>query len=76
MMKVRIGIADTDKVVEVEADDEKSFKKELEKAIADGGLAWFKDIKGRSIGIAAGSIAFVEVESSDGEHTVGFAPAV
>ena len=75
-MKVRIGIADTDKVIEVEAADEKSFRKDLEKAVAEGGLAWFKDTKGRTVGIAAGSVAFVELESVDGEQTVGFAPAV
>ncbi len=74
-MKVRIGIANTDKVVEVEVDDLKTFKKDLAKAVEEGELGWFTDAKGRSVGIPARGIAFIEVEDSDGERTVGFAPS-
>jgi hypothetical protein len=73
-MRARIGIADTDKMVEVELEDVKTFKKEMERAVADGGLAWFTDSRGRSVGIPARNIAFVEVDDIETANTVGFAP--
>lgn len=75
-MKVRIGIANTDKLIEIEVDDAKSFKKEIEKAVEQGGLGWFTDSKGRTVGIPARNLAFIEIEEAEGERTVGFAPAV
>ncbi len=75
-MIVRIGIAETDKVVELEIDEVKTFKKEIDKALEAGGVAWFTDSKGRSVGIPARSIAFVEIEDAETHPTVGFAPAV
>jgi len=75
-MKVRIGIANTDRLIEIEVDDSKTFRKEIEKTVDEGGIGWFKDSKGRSVGIPARNIAFIEVEDSEGERTVGFAPAV
>jgi hypothetical protein len=73
-MKVRIGIADTDKLIEVEVEDVKKFKKEIERAINDGGLGWFTDSKGRTVGIPARNVAFIEIEDTEAGHTVGFAP--
>lgn len=75
-MKVRIGILETDKLVEIEVDDSKSFKKEIERALRDGDLAWFTDSKGRSVGIPASNIAFIEIEDAESGPQVGFAPAV
>ena len=75
-MKVRIGISTTDKLLELEVDDAKAFKEEMEKAVAQGGLGWFIDSKGRTVGIPARSVAFIEIEDAEGGHTVGFAPAV
>ncbi len=73
-MKVRIGISTTDKLLEIEIDDAKAFKKEMEKAVEEGGLGWFVDSKGRTVGIPAKSVAFIEIEDSEGNRTVGFAP--
>jgi hypothetical protein len=73
-MKARIGISDTDKQVEVEVDDVKTFKKEVERSVADGGVAWFTDSRGRSVGIPARNIAFVEIDDTETAKTVGFAP--
>lgn len=75
-MRVRIGIADTDKLVELEVDDVKVFKKEIERALADGGLGWFTDAKGRSVGIPARNVAFIEIDDAGAANKVGFAPAV
>jgi hypothetical protein len=73
-MRARLGIADTDKLIEIEVEDVKTFKKEVERAIADGGMAWFTDSRGRSVGVPARSIAFVEVDDNETAKTVGFAP--
>ena len=75
-MKVRIGIANTDKLIEIEIDDVKAFKEEVERAIDEGGLGWFTDSKGRTVGIPAGNVAFIELEDAGAGNTVGFAPAV
>ncbi len=73
-MKVRIGISTTDKLLEIEIDDAKGFKAEMERALAEGGLGWFVDSKGRTVGIPARSVAFIEMDDQEGSHTVGFAP--
>jgi hypothetical protein len=75
-MKVRIGIAETDKLVEIEIEEVDAFKEELERALAGGELAWFTDSKGRTVGIPARQVAFVEVDDNAGGPAVGFAPAV
>ncbi len=75
-MRVRIGIADTDKLIELEIEDVKAFKKEIEKAVAEDSLGWFIDSKGRSVGIPARNVAFIEIEDAGAGTTVGFAPAV
>ncbi len=75
-MKVRIGISTTDKLLELEIENPKSFKKEIERAVAEGGLGWFTDSKGRTVGIPARSVAFIEIEDAESGTTVGFAPAV
>ena len=73
-MKVRIGISTTDKLLELEIDDADAFRKEIERAVADGGLGWFIDSKGRSVGIPARSVAFIEIEDAQRGHTIGFTP--
>ena len=75
-MKVRLGILNTDKLVELEVEDAKAFKEEIEKAVEEGGLGWFTDSRGRSVGVPVANLAFVEIEDSDEPTTVGFAPAV
>lgn len=75
-MKVRIGISDTDKLVELEVDDLDQFKRRIESGVDDGGVEWFTDSKGRTVGIPARRVAFIEIEDADSDRTVGFAPAV
>lgn len=75
-MKVRIGISTTDKLLEIEIEDPDAFRTEMERAVSEGGLGWFVDSKGRTVGIPARSVAFIEMEDAEGERTVGFAPAV
>ena len=40
-----------------------------------GGLGWFTDSRGRSVGIPARNVAFIEMEDTEGSTAVGFAPA-
>lgn len=75
-MKVRIGIRTTDKLLELEVEDPQAFKKEIERAVGEGGLGWFTDSKGRTVGIPARSVAFIEMEDAGDTRTVGFGPAV
>lgn len=74
-MKARIGIATTDKLLEIEITDAEAFRAEVERALtADGGVSWFTDSKGRTVGIPARSVAFIEIEDAEQSRTVGFSP--
>jgi len=75
-MRVRIGITDTSKVIEVEIDDIEAFQAVMERAVADGGLAWFTDVRQRVVGVPTSAVAFVEIEATEGGPAVGFAPAM
>ena len=75
-MRVRIGISNTDKLIELEVDDAQDFRTEIERAGADGGLGWITDSKGRTVGVPARNVAFIEMENPEASTTVGFAPAV
>lgn len=73
-MRVRIGISDTDKVVELEVEDAGKFKAEVEKAIDAGGVVWFTDARGRTVGIPPQKVAYVEIDDAGGTTKVGFGP--
>ncbi len=76
-MKVRIGIADADKVIELEVEDAQEFRSEIEAQIGQAGaVAWFTDTRGRTVGVPVTKVAFVEIEGSESDRHVGFAPAV
>jgi hypothetical protein len=76
IMKVRIGISNTDKMIELEVEDIEGFRKAMERSVSDGGLGWFTDSKGRTVGIPARNVAFIEMEDAGSSKTIGFAPAV
>jgi hypothetical protein len=75
-MRVRIGIAETGKVVEIDVDDVKAFQSDVERGVADGGVVWFTDIKGRAVGIPGRALAFVEIDAEGAGPAIGFAPSV
>jgi hypothetical protein len=39
-------------------------------------MAWFTDTKGRTVGIPATKVAYVEIEEDEDGPAVGFAPAI
>lgn len=73
-MNVRIGIAETNKVVELDVDDPAAFEESLEAAFtADTALLWFEDAKKRRVGIPRDRFGFVEIDQSGNRQAVGFA---
>lgn len=73
-MKVRIAVAESSKIVELEVDDLPALKESMKTSVEAGDVFWATDTKGREVGIPAGRIAFVEVESENADVAVGFAP--
>jgi len=73
-MRVRIGIADTARELELDVDDADEFIGDLEAAYAKGdALLWVEDTGGHRVGVPLSRLGFVEFEP---EHkvSVGFAP--
>jgi hypothetical protein len=74
-LKVRIGVADSDRVVEIEAEDGTAIKKEVDEAFAEGRpILWFEDTKHRLVGIPTGKVAYVEIDQQLEARSVGFSP--
>lgn len=74
-MKARIGVADSTKVIEIEVDDAVAFRDEVETVMkSDETVAWFTDVKQRTVGVPTARIAYVEIEAEDGARSIGFAP--
>jgi hypothetical protein len=75
-VKVRIAIADSSKVIELDVDDVAAFEANIaESLVGDGALLWVDDAKKRRVGIPAGRVAYVEIETDDSKPSVGFAPS-
>ena len=74
-MKVRIGVADSDRVVEIEAEDGAAIKQEVDEAFGSGHpILWFEDTKNRMVGIPTGKVAYVEIDQQLEPRAVGFSP--
>ena len=74
-MDLRIGIADSPQVIEIELDDNvdrDEVKSKVENALNDSEILVLVDRKGRDWMIPAARIAFVEVGTSDAERRIGF----
>jgi hypothetical protein len=73
-MKVKIAIADTDRVVEIEADNPEEIRAMFEAAFQNGtAILWFEDVKRRLVGIARDKVAFIEIDTPSVGRSVGFA---
>lgn len=72
-MKVRIGIAESTKVVELETDDPAEFEQSFTAALGgDETMVWVVDAKNRRVGIPREKVSYVEIETEDGKQAVGF----
>jgi len=73
---VRIGVTYTAKELEVEMPDgteADAVKAQVEKALADGGVLWLTDRKGRSVGVPAEKVAYVDLGAQASDRRIGFA---
>lgn len=76
LLKVKIGIADAGRVVEIETDDPESIRTTVDAAFSAGTtVLWFEDTKKRLIGIPRDKVAYVEIEQETDARSVGFARA-
>jgi hypothetical protein len=76
---VKIGVTYTPKEIEVELPDDADrdqVLKDVEAALADGnGVLWLTDKRGRTVGVPATKVSYVEVGTAVRDRKVGFASA-
>lgn len=73
-MEVRIGVTQTPKEIEVELSDgnRDQVVKDIEAALADdAGVLWLTDRRGRTVGVPAAKIAYIEIAPTE-DRRVGF----
>ena len=73
-MEVRIGVTQTPKEIEVELSDgnRDQVMKDIEAALADdAGVLWLTDRRGRTVGVPAAKIAYIEIAPTE-DRRVGF----
>jgi hypothetical protein len=75
-MDVRIGIAQTGQVIELELADDTDraeLKKQVDATLADDvAVLWLVDRKGKELAIPAAKISFFELGTVDPERRIGF----
>ncbi len=75
-MDVRIGIAESSQVIEVELGndtDRDALKSQIEEAVAGSSeVLWLTDRKGKDLAVPAQRIAFIELGTTDTERWFGF----
>lgn len=71
-MRVRIGVSDSPREIELELEDVEGFIKAAEEAIeASSQILWVTDTENHRVGIPASSIAFIDI-SPDARRSAGF----
>ncbi len=74
-MRVRIGIGDTSREIELDVADADALIVEIGEAFDDEKpILWFTDVGDRRIGVPTTRIAYVEVEPEQ-RVSVGFTPS-
>ncbi|MEM7325388.1 MAG: DUF3107 domain-containing protein [Actinomycetota bacterium] len=75
-MDVRIGIADSPQIIEVELEDDAdraALKKDVEAVLSGKDkIFWVTDRKGKELAVPAAQIGFIEIGTSDAERKIGF----
>lgn len=75
-MDIRIGVTYTAKELEVElpdGTDAAQVKADVEAALGNGGVLWLTDRKGRSVGVPADKVAYVDLGAEASDRRIGFA---
>lgn len=79
MLDVRIGIADSPREIEIEAEDDVTqgdVEKLIEEGITKGlSIIWLADKRGKKVGVPASKIAYVEIGPNKADRRVGFGVA-
>jgi hypothetical protein len=71
-VRVRIGIGDTSREIELDVDDGDALVAEIEDAFGgENAILWFTDVGNRRIGVPVQRIAYVELEPEQ-RVSVGF----
>ena len=74
-MDIRIGVTYSPKEHDIELAedaDPKTLKADIEKSLANGGIVWLIDRKGRQVGVPADKVAYIELGRPDSDHRIGF----
>ncbi len=74
-MEIRIGVTYTPKEIAVEVDGMSAAeaKAAVEATMSDeGSVLWLTDEKGRTIGVPADKIAYIELGSEEANRPIGF----
>jgi len=75
-MDLRIGIAQTNQIIELELDDEldrADLKTQIDEALSDAEkVLWLVDRKGKETAVPSSRISFVELSSVDPDRRIGF----
>jgi hypothetical protein len=73
---VRIGVTQTAKEIDVEMADDadrEALVKEIETALGESDrVLWLTDKRGRTVGVPAAKVAYVEIGSPTDDRRVGF----
>ncbi|MGH1491375.1 MAG: DUF3107 domain-containing protein [Acidimicrobiales bacterium] len=75
-MDVRIGIAESPQIIEVELEDgadRATIKSDIEAALeGKSKILWLTDRKGKELAVPSEQISFVELGTSDADRKIGF----
>lgn len=75
-MDVRIGIADSPQIIEVDMaeDTDRDALKELVQAVLSGAtpVLTLEDKRGKELNVPGARVAFVEIGAADAERRIGF----
>lgn len=73
---VKVGVAETNRVIEIETDDPQAFRTNIEEAFRQNlTVVWFEDTKRRLVGVPLSRLAYIEIEQDGAAHQIGFARA-
>jgi len=73
---VKVGIAESNRVIEIETEDAEVFRAIIEEAFSQArSVVWFEDTKRRLIGVPVPRLAYVEIEQDGGVRQIGFGRA-
>ncbi len=74
-MDIRIGISESNHVIEVEMADETdraALKSSISNSISEGTMLWLIDKRGKETGIPGAKVAFADIGSAEDDRRIGF----